>query len=82
MPEFHLAHLAGWVFSKQTYVFSGIQFPRYFIEFVVVETKQIVGSNSNVILTRQTCGQRSGMAAVSKRRTMHFIFPYEFVPCS
>ena len=29
---------------------------RPFIEIVVVETKQIVSSNSNVILTRQTCG--------------------------
>ena len=32
-------------------VFSGIQFTRYFIEFVVVETKQIVSSNLNVIHT-------------------------------
>ena len=49
----------GWVLSKRTCVFSGIQFTRYFIKFVVVETKQIVSSNTNVILTRQTCGQRS-----------------------
>jgi len=43
-----------------------------FIEFVVVETKQIVSSNSNVILTRQTCGQRLGMAAGGKRRALAF----------
>jgi len=57
----------GWVFSKRTCVFSGIQFTTHFIEFVVVETKHIVRSESNVILTRQTCGQRSGMAAGGKR---------------
>ena len=64
----------GWVFSKKTCVFSGIQFTRYFIEFVVVETKQIVGSNSNMMLTRQTCGQRSGMAVGGKRRALAFYF--------
>ena len=53
----------GWVFSKRMCVFSGIYFTTHFIEFVVMETKQIVRSNSNVILRRQTCGQRSGMAA-------------------
>ena len=51
------------VLLKSTCVFSGIKFTRHFIEFVFVETKQIVSSNSNVILTQQTCGQRSGMAA-------------------
>ena len=64
----------GWVFSKRTCVFRGIQFTRHFIEFVVVETNQIVGTNSNEILTRQTCGQRSGMAAVSKHRAIAFYF--------
>ena len=61
--------------SNQTCVFSKIQFPRPFMEFVFVETKQIVSSNSNVILTQQTCGQRSGMAAASKRRALAFYFP-------
>jgi len=51
-------------------VFSGIQFTGYLIEFVLVEVKQIVSSNSNVISTRQTCGQRSGMAEGSKRREL------------
>ena len=46
----------------------------YFIEFVVVETKQTVSSNSNVILAWQTCGQRSGMAAGGKRRAIAFYF--------
>jgi len=65
----------SWVFSKPTCVFSGIQFTRNLIEFVVVETKEIVSSSSNVILTRQTCGQRSGMAAGGKRRALAFYFP-------
>jgi len=56
-------------------VFSGIQFTTHFIEFVAMETKQIVRSNSNVILTGQTCGQRSGMAAGGKRRAIAFYFP-------
>jgi len=64
----------GWVLSKRTCVFNGIQFTRYFIEFVVVETKQIVSSNSNVILMRQTCGQRSGLAAGCKRQALEFDF--------
>jgi len=51
----------------------------YFIEFVVVETNQLFGSDSNVILTRLTCGQRSGMAAGSKRRALGFYF-FRFCP--
>jgi len=35
-----------------------------------VETKRFVGSFVNVILTRQTCGQRSSRAAESKRRAL------------
>ena len=35
--------------------------------FVVVETKGFVISNVNVILTPQTCGQRSSTSAGSKR---------------
>jgi len=64
----------GWVFSKRTCVFSGIQFTTHFIELFVMETKKIVRSNSNVILTQQTCGQRSGMAAGGKRRALAFYF--------
>jgi len=39
-----------------------------------VETKRFVGSFVNVILTWQTCGQRSSRAAESKRRALgnHF----------
>ena len=35
-----------------------------------METKRFVGSFVNVILTRQTCGQRSSRAAESKRRAI------------
>jgi len=38
--------------------------------FLVVETKRFVGSFTLVILTRQTCGQRSSRAAESKRRAL------------
>ena len=37
--------------------FSGIQFPKHFIEFDSVETNDMIRSNSNVTLTRQTCSQ-------------------------
>ena len=38
--------------------------------FFVVETKRFVSSTVNVILMRQTCGQRSSRAAESKRRAL------------
>jgi len=50
---------------ERTRTLSGIQFTRHFIEFVVVEMKEVVGSNVNVILARQTCGQCSCMSARS-----------------
>jgi len=56
-----------WVFLKRTPILSGIQFTTHFIETVVVETKRFVGSFVNMILTWQTCGQRSSRAAESKR---------------
>jgi len=46
------------------------------------ENKQIVNSDSNVILKRQTCGQRSGMAAACKRRVLAFCFSVEFARSS
>jgi len=51
-------------------ILSGIQFTKHFIKFFVVETKRFVGNVSNVILTRQTCGQHSSRAAESKRRAL------------
>jgi len=56
----------GGVFLERTQILSGIQFTRHFIEFVVVETKQFVSSNVNVILTRQTCGQHHDVCGKRK----------------
>ena len=60
-----------------------IQFTTYFIECLVVETIRFVGSTVNVILTRQTSGQRSSRAAQSKRRALDLkiSFPFEFAIC-
>jgi len=66
VPRFGLLPSWNWVFLEQTRILSGIQFTTHFIEFLVVETKRLVGNFVNVILTRQTCGQRSSMAAESK----------------
>jgi len=56
--------------DKNPRILSGIQFTMYFIGIFVVETKRFVGSFVHVILTRQTCGQRSSRAAESKRRAI------------
>jgi len=53
---------------------------KHFIEFVFVETNQLFGCTPNVILTRQTCGQRSGMAAGSNRRALTFDFSVRICP--
>ena len=66
----------GLVFLELTRILSGIQFTRHFIEFVVVVIKRFVGSNVNVILIRQTCGQRSSRAAGGKRRALASYFFY------
>jgi hypothetical protein len=63
------------VILERSRILSGIQFARHCIEFVFVEMNQSVGSNLNVILTLQTCGQRSSRVAGSKRRTLVCYFP-------
>jgi len=60
----------GWVFLERTRILSGIQFTTHFIEIFVVETKRFVGSTVNVIMMRQTCGQRSSRATESKRQAL------------
>ena len=60
----------GWVFLERTRILSGIQFTTHFIDFFVVETKRFVGSTVQVILTQQTCGQRSSRPVESKRRAL------------
>ena len=47
----------------------------HFIDLFVLETKQFVSSFLNVIYTRQTCRQRSSMAAESKHRALGHYFP-------
>jgi len=65
----------GWVFLERAQILSGIQFTTHFIDFFVVETKKrFVGSFVNVILMRQTCGQRTHTAAESKRQALGNFF--------
>jgi len=45
-----------------------------FHESVLIQAKQLVGSNPNVMYMQETCGQRSGMASGSKRRALAFYF--------
>jgi len=71
----------GWVFLERTRILSGIQFTTYLIDFFVVarQLKRFVGNSLNVILTRQTCGQRSSRAAERKRQALgNDYFPSEF----
>jgi len=58
---------ADWFFFNRRRIFSGIQFTKHFIEFIFVESNQLVSSNPNVTCPRQTCSQHSSMAAESKR---------------
>jgi len=67
-----------WVCSRRTCVVSGIQFTRHFIKFVVVETKEIISSNSNVILKQQKRGKRLGTAVASKRCALAIYFSVHF----
>jgi len=60
----------GWLSFERTWILSGIQFTTHFIDFFVVETKRFVVSFVNVILTRQTCGQRSNRPAESNCRAL------------
>jgi len=64
----------GLSFVERTCEFARIQFTKYFIEFVLMETNQLFSSDSNKILTRQTCGHRSSRVAGSKRRSLAFYY--------
>jgi len=48
----------GWVFLERTWILNGICFTKHFIEFVFVETNQLVGSNPNVIYMRETWAEQ------------------------
>ena len=65
----------GWVFLTRTRILSRVQFTTHFIDFFVVATKGFRGNAVNLILTRQTCGQRSSRAVESKRRALENYFP-------
>jgi len=52
-----------------------MQFKTHFIETFVVETKLFISGSVNVILTRQTCGQRSSRAAEIERQALENYFP-------
>jgi len=61
---------------KRTCEFSGIHFTKHFIEFVFVETNEVVHSDSNVIVTpqiwsalEQGCGKQTPRASISFFRT-------------
>ena len=60
----------GWVFVERTRILCVIQFTTDFIDIFVVEMKRFVSSFGNVILTRQTCDQRSSRAAEGKRQAL------------
>jgi len=62
------------IMSIEALLLSGIQFTKRFIWFVFVETNQFISDNPNVILTRQACIQRSGMAVGSKRQALASYF--------
>jgi len=51
-------------------------------EPIAVETNQLLDSNPNVILMRQTCGLLLSMAVGSKRRALEFYFSVQFALCS
>jgi len=52
-------------FLERSTILSGIQFTKYFIELVFVGTNHLIGSDPNMIYTRETCGQCSSVAAGS-----------------
>jgi len=56
----------------------GIQFTRHFIEFVVVEMKQFVGSNVNVILTSKHAASARACLQEANAKGKEIIFTREF----
>ena len=74
LPILLLRSKWDWVFLQQTRILRRMQLTRHFIEFIVVETIELVGSDVNVILMRQICGQRSSRAAKSKRHALTILF--------
>jgi len=63
-----------YIFFERTWNFTRIQFTMRFINFLFVEMNYLVSSDPNIMLKRQTCGQRSSMVGWSKRRALAFYF--------
>jgi len=61
---------------KQTPSASILFSAKHFIKFrvVLVETNEVVRSNSDVMFTRQTCGHRLSRVAGNKHRALAFYF--------
>jgi len=59
---------------------TGIYFTKQIFIFVFVENvmNKLVGSNPTVMYLRETCGQRSSIAAGSKLRVLAFYFLMQF----
>jgi len=72
----YLGHNSPRRWIPQNMLLRPLQFTCHFIDFVFVEINQSesVGSNSSVILVRQTCAQTLSMALGSKRRALTFHF--------
>jgi len=64
----------GWVRFETNVRIHGEQYTKYFIEFIFVETNQLFSSNLNVILTRQTCGQRLGIGCGKQSPSARILF--------
>jgi len=73
----------GWVVFKRTCVFSGtwVQFSKYSIEFIFVETNEVVRSNSWSWRGKPVAIARAGLQEANAER-WHSIFPYEGGMCS
>jgi len=69
-----MKYVINWVVFKRTCEVSEIQFTKHFIEFVFVETNEVVRTSSNMMLARQTCGHCLRRAVGSKRRALAFYF--------
>jgi len=64
----------GWVRFETNVRIHGEQYTKYFIKFIFVETNQLFSSNLNVILTRQTCGQRLGIGCGKQSPSARILF--------
>jgi len=69
-----------WVFFERTWIFSGIRINPHFIEFVLVKTNQLVGSNQNVIYRRKMVSARAWLREATTKHQLGG-FPCKFAVC-